>query len=156
LRLDDGRVGLLRDRAGDYVRDTIAENLGMEGELEALDNVPGGRCNRDVCIMDYRRDGEAPMRILATRSNTYLDWPAFIGSCALADIVISDRRLPAACQPRWLKLDRTQLNQRGGVAIRFVSREVVSSHDPRDRHPWIIRPAPSARRFAKEAGRSGS
>lgn len=146
LRMTDGRIGLLRDRAGDYVRQSISETLGVEGELDALAALPGAHCSRDICIVDVPQADGPDMRVLATRSSTYLDWNALIRACASADIAISDRRLPAGCQPKWLRLDRASLATTGGLAVRFGDRTVMTSLDPRDRHPWRVRLAEARRR----------
>jgi competence protein ComEC len=148
LRLPDGRIGLLRDRAGDYVRQSIAETLGVDSDLDALDTLPGARCSRDICMIDVPQKQGPIVRILATRSSAYLDWTALTRACATADIAISDRRLPSGCQPRWLRLDRWALARTGGVAIRLGDRTVITSLDPRDRHPWIIRPQQKRRSSA--------
>lgn len=57
-------------------------------------------------------------------------------ACARADIVVADRRLPRACAPRWLKLDRAGLRETGGVAISLTPRRVVRVRPAGDAHPW--------------------
>lgn len=74
---------------------------------------------------------------MATRSPNFLMWEKMIDACARADIVVSDRRLPSACKPRWLKLDRKQLARSGGFAIHLGSTpRVVSVADLTHGHPW--------------------
>jgi competence protein ComEC len=58
-------------------------------------------------------------------------------ACAEADIVVSDRRLPAACRPRWLKADRALLDRTGGLAITLGREPRVTTVASGDRHPWI-------------------
>jgi competence protein ComEC len=60
-------------------------------------------------------------------------------ACAEADIVVSDRRLPAACRPRWLKADRPMLERSGGLAITLGGAPRVTTVAAGDRHPWIRR-----------------
>ena len=75
--------------------------------------------------------------MLALRSATRIDWVQLTQACSLADIVVSDRRLPRGCGPRWLKLDAPALRRTGGLAIYLgknprvdtVAQRVVS-------HPW--------------------
>jgi competence protein ComEC len=70
---------------------------------------------------------------------TRIDWQSLLKACADADIVVSERWLPKACAPRWLKLDRKALEQTGGVAIRLgqePSVDTVSEH--LGRHPWAL------------------
>ncbi|HEX6071420.1 MAG TPA: ComEC/Rec2 family competence protein, partial [Sphingomicrobium sp.] len=112
----DGTPMLLRDRAGDYVRDVLSEASGFDGEPVALDTSPYTSCSRDSCVALLRK-GAAEWRLLATRSATRIDWTTLTGACAGADIAVSDRRLPRGCSPRWLKLDRPALARTGGLAI---------------------------------------
>jgi competence protein ComEC len=57
-------------------------------------------------------------------------------ACAEADIVVSDRRLPAACRPRWLKADRDFLERTGGLSISIGASPKVTTVSTGDRHPW--------------------
>lgn len=134
IRTDDG-MALLRVRAGDYVRDTLAENGGVDGELDDLEAMPNARCSRDLCVTDVVRDGRT-WRILATRSSYFVDIADMAPLCATADIAISDRNLPRSCTPRWLKLDRAGLARTGGVAIVLDGPNVRTVRRPDARHPW--------------------
>ena len=69
---------------------------------------PPSDCSRDACVA-LLRQGRAEWRLLATRSATRIDWADDHRACAASDIVVSDRRLPRGCSPRWLKLDRDAL-----------------------------------------------
>lgn len=134
-----GGLAILRDRAGDYVRGVLSETGGEEGEPMLLADRPDARCSRDVCAIDLVRGG-ARWRLLATRSAYPLPWPALIRACAQADIVVSDRRLPARCRPRWLTLDLAALRRTGGVAITLSPMRVVTVRRAGDRHPWLAPP----------------
>jgi competence protein ComEC len=59
--------------------------------------------------------------------------------CAAADIVVSERRLPPGCVPRWTKLDRDMLARTGGVAVTFATGRVVTARG-QGAHPWIDPP----------------
>lgn len=131
LRMPDGGMALLRERAGDYVRGVLAEGGGVEGELPVLDDVAGARCNRDLCVATVG----AGWRILATRSGYLVDAGALIAACRNADVVVSERRLPRGCRPRWLRLDRPVLARTGGVALRFDPPGVTTASDG-GAHPW--------------------
>lgn len=137
LRGDEGGYALLRPRAGDYMRDMLAEAAGVDGDLAELDTLPGAACTRDTCQAELRRSGRI-WRILATRSAYLTPIAEMNRACAASDLVVSDRRLPRTCRPRWLKLDRNLLRVTGGVTIHFGSAPVVrvtkSSHDE---HPWL-------------------
>jgi competence protein ComEC len=134
IRTDDG-MALLRTRAGDYVRDTLAENGGVAGELDDLEAMPNARCSRDLCLADVVRD-DRTWRILATRSSYFVDYADMMPLCVAADIAISDRNLPRSCAPRWLKLDRTWLAKTGGVTITLDGPVVRTVRRPEAKHPW--------------------
>lgn len=138
LRGEGGGLALLRPRAGDYVRDMLGEAAGVEGEAAAIDDWPDARCGADLCRATIRRDGRA-WTLLATRSPYFVDIPAMNRACAAADIVVSDRRLPRSCRPRWLKADRPFLARTGGLAIDFESGVVRTVADSRRGKPWAIR-----------------
>lgn len=135
VRTDDGGLALLRGRAGDYVRDVLSENAGYDGALTEVAQLPNARCSADMCAVTVHKDGQ-DWRILATRSGYLLPWRQLATQCREADIVISDRRLPRGCTPRWLKLDRLYLRRHGGVSVNFHKRRMHSAIDPQDRHPW--------------------
>jgi competence protein ComEC len=151
----DGTPLLLRDRAGDYVRQLFAEASGYDGDPENLGTRPYSDCSRDACLALIRKDG-ADWRVLATRSATRIDWATITRACADADIVISERWLPRGCTPRWLKLDRAALAKTGGVSIYLgpsprveTVAERVRAHPWRERVPVRSRSTPRAR-FPKD------
>jgi len=62
-----------------------------------------------------------------------------VAACADVDIVVSERWLPKACTPRWLKLDRRALERTGGVVIRLSPNPHVDTVAERlGRHPWAL------------------
>ena len=136
LRMADGRMAILRDRAGDYVRDMLGESAGEEDALQPLEGLPGTACSADLCTAEIGRDGRR-WRLLATRSPRLVPWRDMIRACAAADIVVSDRRLPPGCRPRWLKADRTLLARTGGLSIALGPTPHVETVAERvGRHPW--------------------
>ncbi len=134
IRGDDGRMSILRPRAGDYVRSTLADRGGT-AELDDIDAMQEADCSADSCIVETTRAGRV-WRVLATRTKEKLPWVDFTAACAAADIVISDRMLPRGCSPRWFRADRHTLAQTGGLAITFESGAVVKVRQPGDEHPW--------------------
>lgn len=136
VRGDDGRVALLRERAGDYVRDILAERAGQADPLDVMETLKTARCGRDLCLIRLLRGGKT-WTIVATRTADRLPWRKFVQTCAEADIVVSDRRLPEGCRPRWLKADRSTLAQTGGLAIVLDPVRIDTVRLPRDDHPWI-------------------
>ena len=133
---NDGTPVLLRSRSGDFVRDLMSEAAAFDGEPAHLDDQRFARCSNDACIADIVRDGMA-WRLLAIRSRNRMDWIELTRACADADIVMADRRLPSACQPRWLKLDRPLLERTGGLAVYLDDTpSILSVADSIGRHPW--------------------
>jgi competence protein ComEC len=135
-----GTPWLLRDRAGDFVRDMMAENAGFDGDPPPLAAYPRARCSRDSCVADIG-SGEGRRTLLALRSTQRLDWAELTAACAAADIVVADRRLPRACKARWLTLDGPRLKQTGGLIIHVGGEGRVESVAGRlGQLPWAIRP----------------
>lgn len=143
LRLEDGRMALLRAKAGDYVRDTLGSAAGMaldaEDGMMALADLPNARCSLDWCAADVEQSGRR-WRVLASRTHDRVPWRDIVRDCAAADIVVSDRTLPRACLPRWVKLDRRGLAATGGVALYLKDARIVTVRQPGDRHPWMLSP----------------
>jgi competence protein ComEC len=136
VRGEDGRIALLRERAGDYVRATLSELSGREADdAIALDDLPGARCSPDACEAVLRRGGR-DWHLLATRSIYRIERTSLEPACAVADIVVSDRRLPIWCRPRWLKADPSLLRRTGGLAIRLAPPEVMTVAERQGDHPW--------------------
>jgi competence protein ComEC len=134
--VENGTPLILRDQAGDYVRSLFAEAAGFDGEPDLLAGQPTSDCTHDSCVALLRK-GNSEWRLLATRSSYRIDWNAITSACAAADIVVSDRRLPRGCEPRWLKLDAAALERTGGLAIYLGKRPWVDSVADRVRsHPW--------------------
>jgi competence protein ComEC len=135
LVLGDGRVALLRERAGDYIRDALSEAAGVDGEPLAIDALQAARCSADLCEARLVRGGRE-WRLLATRSPYLVDIRRMNRACRRADIVISDRRLPRSCTPRWMKIDRPLLARTGGLAIDLERGTIDSVAAHVGRHPW--------------------
>ncbi len=138
IRTPDGGMALLRDRAGDYTRSMLGENGGVDDELVALADQPGAWCSPDICLIEHRA-GNRVWRVAATRSAYMVPWAEMMKLCRAVDVVVSDRRLPPGCAPRWLKLDRATLARTGGVAIAFASGRVTTVRGG-GRYPWINPP----------------
>jgi competence protein ComEC len=134
----DGTPMMLRDRAGDFMLDLMSEASGYDEMPGVLMGAPFGACSRDTCTASIRRGGKE-WRLLATLTSTRLEWAELIRACSDADIVVSDRWLPRACKPRWIKLDRQALRSAGGVAIFLKDRPSIHTVAERlGRHPWAL------------------
>ena len=141
----DGSLAFLRERAGSYIRDMWGDATAATLE-PALADLPNARCSDDACVTDIVR-GDRRWRLLATLSKEQVARPIFEPACVAADIVVSDRRLPPWCTPRWLKLDRGTLATTGAVAVWFDARRVETVHERLGDHPW--RPLPEPPRVFK-------
>ena len=139
VRTPDGGMALLRDRSGDYTQSLLAENGGVDDMLALLADQVFARCSRDLCIAAIDAGGRH-WRIVATRSAYPVPRDALVKVCAEADIVVSERRLPTACAPRWLRLDRPFLERNGGVAVTFATGGVTTVASGQGRHPWVTPP----------------
>lgn len=147
LRAPSGELAILRGRAGDYVRDMLSETAGSEADLLEIRDLGSAACSDDLCAVEVGKNGQS-WRLLATRTRHLVEIEPFKRACAEADIVVSDRRLPRTCVPRWLKLDRPFLARSGGVAIVFGKEpRVATVAAQQGRHPWAV-PATETRELS--------
>jgi competence protein ComEC len=137
---EQGTPWLLRDCAGDFVRDLMAENAGFDGDPPPLAAYRRARCSADSCVADL---GDSGRTLLALRSTQRLDRAELTRACAAADIVVADRRLPRACRARWLTLDAPRLRQTGGLVINAEEGRVASVAERLKGLPWASAPPPS-------------
>jgi competence protein ComEC len=136
VRTSEG-LALLRPRAGDYVRDMLAETSGSGIDPLDLEAMPAAACSAEVCLVDVPGRG-GTWRVLATRSERFVPIDLLSRACAEADIAVSDRRLPSTCRPRWLKADRDLLGRTGGLAVSLADGPHVSTvAELGGRHPWV-------------------
>jgi competence protein ComEC len=150
LRTASGELALLRGRAGDYVRDLMSQSAGLEGEAGELEALRIAECSADFCAAELRG-----WRLLASRSVRLVPIEELRKACAEADIVVSERRLPAACRPRWLKADGDLLARSGGLAITLGATPRVITVASGDRHPWLLKPLSRLSRERRGPPRSG-
>lgn len=131
----DGRLALLRPRAGDYARSMLAEAAAIDEDAGALDDMPGARCNADGCAFALRR-GERTWYVLALRSSYMIPAMELAAACRRSDIVISSRRLPWSCKPRWLKADAALLEKSGGMAFYLAEPRLTYVAADNAHLPW--------------------
>jgi competence protein ComEC len=124
-----------------YTRAALLENAGMTGDVVALEDWKGARCNPDFCAVSLVRGGRR-FDLLMARGRDLVPIPVLAAACARADIVVADRRLPAACKPRLLKADRELLRQTGGLSIDLASGRVRTVAETQGQHGWFRRPPP--------------
>jgi competence protein ComEC len=153
LRTEHGELALLRPRAGDYVRDLLAEASGAAPDFLDLESLPTAACSPDLCAANIDRGGRR-WRVLVTRTPVRVAWADMVRACGEADIVIADRALPRACAPRWLRADALFLRRNGGLAINFgATPNLATVADLVGNHPWadsqLTQPSGAALRLRK-------
>lgn len=136
LRLPDGTLAHSRERIGEYLLGVWSEGIGAAPDSAVWLGATGtARCSADACVADAVR-GSRRWRVLATTSRALIPRATMQPACAAADIVVSDRRLPRWCRPRWLLLDRAALATTGAVAIRLDDASVITARDAVGDRPW--------------------
>lgn len=145
IRNEAGDLAMLRTRSGDFIRAIILENAGVDGEAMALEDWPNAKCNADSCAVTIK-GADRDWVIVAIRSSYYIPALALSAACRRADIVISERRLPTSCQPRWIKADRTILGQVGGMTIDLENQKVTTVLDRSGDHHWMRFVEPESQR----------
>lgn len=133
----EGKLLLLREGRSSYARDNLSEIAGMEGEAVALADWPGAQCTRDFCAIAIERAGRT-WQLLLARGMDPVPERALAAACERSDIVIAARWLPRSCKPRWLKADRTMLDQTGGLALYLDKRRVVTVAEGEGEHGWWV------------------
>jgi competence protein ComEC len=131
---------VLRESRSAYARENLTEIAGMAGEARQLADWPGARCNANFCAVRLRRGGR-DWQLLISRGTELVPVRALAAACERADVAIADRRLPAACKPRWLKADRALLGQTGGLTLDLERGRVRTVAQDQGKHGWW-RPPP--------------
>jgi competence protein ComEC len=132
----DGKVALLRGKAGDFVRGMILEKAGSDATATPIENWPGVQCTADICIITLSAPDRA-WTLLATRTANPLPSMEMAAACKRVDIVVSDRWLPQSCRPKWIKADRRLLEQSGGLAIYLAEQRVVTANENNRHMTWV-------------------
>ncbi|MGB3723191.1 MAG: ComEC/Rec2 family competence protein, partial [Pacificimonas sp.] len=130
---DDG-IAMLRPRVGDYITDMWSGAAGVRQNIQ-IEGSGNASCSRDSCRLDVIRNGRR-WRIFATRSKDLIGRGEMEPVCRDADIVVSDRNLPDWCRPRWLLLNRSELQRLGAVSIDLDRAMLRSSAAEDGEHPW--------------------
>ena len=139
LTTSPGVMAMLRPRAGGFILEMMG-GASAATRLVALDDVPQARCSPEACTVRLER-AERTWTVLATRARMWVDRSGFQPACATADIVVSDRRLPDWCTPKWLKLDAPRLSETGAVAIWLDTAVIRTVAEGQGDHPWKAEPA---------------
>ena len=138
VRTPAGGLALLRDRSSDFTQDMLTIGAGVDGVPESLsDQRATARCSPDLCLATRTVRGRQ-WRILATRSGYMLQAAELSPLCGQVDIVVSDRRLPRTCRPRWLLLTPATLRRTGGLTITLATGRIATVLTPGDEHPWVL------------------
>jgi competence protein ComEC len=135
VTVGDGRLLSLRETRSAFTRENLLELAGVTGEPVAMETWPGARCSGDFCVLSIERAGRE-WHLLMSRSGNLIEERALAAACEQADIVVSERRLPRSCRPRWLKADGRMLSETGGLAIVFDGRKVSAVAQGQGEHGW--------------------
>ena len=133
----DGRLLSLRDSRSDFTRENLMELAGVAAEPIPLAQWPDAECTPDFCVLGIEREGRT-WHLLLSRSRNLIEERALAAACERADIVVADRHLPRACQPRVLRADRRMLDATGGLSL-VLGRDgiaVESVAEGQGRHGW--------------------
>jgi competence protein ComEC len=132
---EQNELVLLRPGAGDYAVDQLSENAALSGEVNPLESMDNASCSTDVCTFAISKAGRNWI-VLATRSDYLVPAMEMAAACKRSDIVISNRRLPYSCKPRWLKADRAFLEQSGGLAFYLKENRIKTVAETTAHYPW--------------------
>jgi competence protein ComEC len=72
------------------------------------------------------------------RSRSRIEERALAAACDRADVVVADRWLPRSCRPRWLKADRSYLEDHGGLALYLAEQRIATVAQGQGQHPWWL------------------
>lgn len=130
-----GQLVLLRHGEGRFTRDAFNELAAYSRSPQPIEAAPGVRCNREFCLIAVRRRGRT-WQMLLSRGTDLAPWRDLAATCERVDVVIAPRRLPHACRPRWLKIDRALLDRTGGLALDLGRQTLIRARPDRDDHGW--------------------
>jgi competence protein ComEC len=131
----NGQMTALRPGAGDYAMSMLSENAAFSGEPKPIEALDGALCSADICTFPVAKNGRR-ISVMATRSSYLVPAMEMAAACKRVDIVVSDRRLPYSCKPRWLKADRGFLETNGGIAIYLHSGTIRTVAETTAHQPW--------------------
>jgi competence protein ComEC len=132
----DRRIALLRAGAGEYIQDMMLESVGTLAEPIDIEQWHNTNCSPDICVIIMER-GNRMWSVMATRTAYPIPELEMAAACRRADIVVSDRWLPASCRPKWVKVDRGSLQESGGLAFFLADGSVKSVNADNSYQPWV-------------------
>jgi competence protein ComEC len=139
----DGRLHLLRGHRNGFLIENWSEQTAARPDA-AMNMLPGARCTEAGCAIPV-----GDLRLLALTEAADPEQggttAALAAACRRADIVTAPFSLPAACEPRWLQLDKPALRQTGPAAITAPTRRIATVADRAGDHPWSPSALPGER-----------
>lgn len=134
-RVVGDQYALLRLGRGGFTADMMLEAAGSDRQAIAIKDWPSANCNEDFCRWTMEGQGRL-YQILASSSSRMAEYDALINACNQADILITDRNMPKACQPKLL-LGRDALAESGGAILHLAEQPIwLSRPSDQSDHPW--------------------
>lgn len=129
-----GRLHLLRGHRQGFVVGNWSEQAAATPDARLRD-LPGARCTQAGCAV---RVGGLDLLALTEAGDPERGAMvgALVAACRAADIVTAPFSLPAACTPRWQRLDTPALRRTGPAAVTTASRRIVTVADRAGDQPW--------------------
>ncbi len=139
----DGRLYLLRGHRQGFTLRNWSEQAAASPDAR-LSDLPGARCAAAGCTL--RLNGLALLALTEAADPEQGGRIApLVAACRRADIVTAPFGLPAACKPRWQRLDTPALRRTGPTAITTATRRIVTVADRAGDQPWSPSALPGTR-----------
>jgi competence protein ComEC len=139
----DGRLHLLRGHREGFLVGNWSEQAAASPDAR-LSDLPGASCAPTGCTL--RLNG---LDLLALTEDADPEQGGgiapLVAACRRADIVTAPFGLPAACTPRWQRLDTPALRRTGPAAITTATRRIVTVADRAGDQPWSPSALPGSR-----------
>lgn len=143
IRLEDGSIAFNSLRAAKFARSSWQQSNGLpeDAAVSLVHGIDSSEVRRDcddgLCRIGFKQEGQIWK---VAWLGDWLSRGALVRLCNDSDIVVAPRSLPAACEPKMLRLDTKTLTASGAVALDLRpdrSVRVYSAANERGRHPWV-------------------
>lgn len=138
-----GQLYLLRGHRNGFLIDNWFEQSAASPTAQLAD-LKGARCAPTGCTIRINGLTLLALTEAAEPGPGSASGP-LVAACRQADVVTAPFGLPAACTPRWKRLDRSVLRRSGPVAITSATRGLVTVADRAGDQPWSPSALPGER-----------